>query len=55
LKIEVHKLKGVKWTSSNEKIATVDEKGKVTGVAPGTAIIQTTAGGVTSMCEVTVQ
>ena len=31
------KLKGVKWTSSNEKIATVDEKGKVTGVAPGIA------------------
>ena len=30
---------GVTWSSSNESIATVDENGKVTGVAPGKATI----------------
>ena len=49
------KLKGFKWTSSNEKVATVDDKGKVTGIAPGTVTISTTAGGVTCQCAVTVQ
>jgi hypothetical protein len=31
--------KGVKWSSSNEKVATVDEKGKVTAVGLGNATI----------------
>lgn len=31
--------KDVKWTSSNEKIATVDDNGKVTAISGGTAII----------------
>ena len=33
----------VTWTSSNEEVATVDGNGKVTAVAPGTAIITATS------------
>lgn len=44
------------WTSSNENVATVDENGKVTAVAGGTAVITCTAksGGKKATCNVTV-
>lgn len=45
------------WTSSNESIATVDQNGKVTPVAPGTATITATAkdgSNVSGSCKVTV-
>ena len=45
------------WTSSNEAIATVDQSGKVTPVAPGTATITATAkdgSNVSGSCKVTV-
>jgi hypothetical protein len=47
----------VTWTSSDEKVATVDEDGKVTAVAAGTATITCTAtdgSGVSATCKVTV-
>ena len=48
--------KTVKWASSDAKIATVDQNGKVTGVAAGTATITATTedGGKTATCKVTV-
>lgn len=45
----------VKWESLNETIATVDENGVVTAVAPGTAIIRATLGGKTADCTVNVK
>ncbi|MBP5725152.1 MAG: Ig-like domain-containing protein [Bacteroidales bacterium] len=47
--------KNVTWTSSNDKIATVDQTGKVTAVAAGTATITVTTedGGKTATCVVT--
>ena len=45
------------WTSSNEKVATVDENGLITAVGNGTALITVTAadgGGAYAECEVTV-
>ncbi len=50
--------KAVAWTSSNTSIATVDNSGKVTGVAAGTATItatSTTDASITASCAVTVQ
>lgn len=50
--------KAVSWTSSNNSIATVDNSGKVTGVAAGTATItatSTTDNTITASCSVTVQ
>lgn len=44
----------VNWKSSNEKIATVDAQGVVTGVAFGTAKITVTGGGFTASCTVNV-
>ena len=46
----------VTWESSNPSVATVDESGKVTAIAPGTAIITATTadGGKTATCSVTV-
>ena len=47
----------VTWSSSNTAVVTVDAQGKVTAVAPGTAIITATANdgsGVSASCEVTV-
>ena len=44
----------VLWTSSDETKATVDQSGKVTGVAAGTAIILAEAGGAKAFCVVTV-
>lgn len=46
--------KAVKWTSSDNAKATVDDKGKVTAVAAGTATITAKAGGKTATCIVTV-
>lgn len=49
------KNKTVIWKSSDEAIATVDSKGKVTGVAPGKATITAIASsGKTAKCKVTV-
>lgn len=42
------------WKSDNEKVATVDENGKVTAVDVGTTIITATAGNVSATCTVTV-
>ncbi len=50
--------KAVNWTSSNTSVATVDNSGKVTGVAAGTATItatSTTDASITASCNVTVQ
>lgn len=45
----------VTWASSDPAVATVDDAGKVTGVAVGTAIITATAGNdITGSCTVTV-
>ena len=46
----------VTWTSSNTSVATVDQNGKVTGVAAGTAdiTVTTTDGGYQSVCTVTI-
>ena len=53
--------KTVAWSSSDDKVATVDENGKVTAVGKGTATITATTNGtnkdgekVTATCEVTV-
>ncbi len=51
-------LQTVQWSSSNEAAATVDQTGKITAVAPGTATITATANdgsGVGAQCEVTVE
>ena len=49
--------KAVTWTSSNSTVATVDQNGVVTAVAPGTATITVTTvdGGFTAICTVTVR
>ncbi len=44
----------VTLTSSNEKVATVNNFGRVTGVAPGTATITATCGSVTASTKITV-
>lgn len=44
----------VTWTSSDTKVATVDENGKVTAVAAGSATIMAKAGDQTSTCSVVV-
>ncbi|MDR1465334.1 MAG: InlB B-repeat-containing protein [Oscillospiraceae bacterium] len=48
--------KAVTWSSSNPGIVTVDASGKVTAVAPGTAVVAVTTvvGGKTDSCTVTV-
>lgn len=42
----------IKWTSSDEKIATVSDNGTVTAVAPGNATITATAGDLSAKCVV---
>jgi uncharacterized protein (TIGR02145 family) len=44
--------KNVTWTSNNTFVATVDNAGKVTAVAKGTATITAQAGDVTAICDV---
>ena len=47
--------KTITWTSTDTNVATVNEKGEVTGVAEGTATITaTSANGKTATCSVTV-
>ena len=46
--------KTVKWSSSNEYIASVDQNGKVNAVQEGTANITAEAGGKTAVCMVAV-
>ena len=46
----------IEWTSSDESIATVDESGLVTAIAPGECdVTATCAGGYEDRCSVTVQ
>ena len=50
--------KTLTWSSSNPSVATVDNTGKVTAIASGTATIAATANdgsGVSAQCEVTVE
>ena len=49
--------KGIKWSSSNTKIAAVDKNGKVKALQNGTATIKATAkdgSGVSASCKITV-
>lgn len=47
-------IKAVKWTSSNDKIATVGADGTIKAVAEGSATITATSGTFTSTIAVTV-
>ena len=47
--------KTVTWTTSNDKVATVDNNGVVTAVGKGTATITAAADGKTATCTVTVK
>lgn len=47
--------KKVKWSSSDKKVAKVTQKGKVTALKKGTAIITAKAGGKKYTCKVTVR
>ena len=44
----------VEWSSSDEKVASVDKNGIVTGISEGKAVITVKAGDVFAECEVTV-
>lgn len=48
--------KSIVWSSSNTRVAVVDQTGKVTGVGSGTAVITAKAkvGGVSAQCVVTI-
>lgn len=47
-------LSAITWSSDDETVATVDENGVVTAVAPGSATITAEANGETATCAVTV-
>lgn len=51
---EVLNSSNIVWTSSNEKVATVDTKGKVQALTPGYTIITASINGKSSTCKVTV-
>lgn len=44
----------MKWSSSDDSVATVDENGLVSSVYDGTAVITATCGNVSATCKVTV-
>lgn len=46
--------RSILWSSSNDGVATVDEGGRIRGVAPGRATISASSGSVTGRVEVTV-
>ena len=46
--------KHVQWTSSNEKVVTVDEEGNISAVGNGEAEVKAVAGGKEAICKVTV-
>lgn len=45
---------GVIWSSNDHSVVTIDQNGRITAVAPGTAVITVTAGAHTASCTVTV-
>lgn len=47
-------LTGLKWISENEKVATVDNTGKVTAVGGGVTNVKVTKGNLSATCKVTV-
>lgn len=60
IKLEVNtlpsdaKAKSTTWTSSNSKVAVVDNNGLVTSIAPGTAVITVNVDGVKTTCIIVV-
>lgn len=48
-------LPSLKWTSSNNKVASVDKNGQVTTVGPGDVIITVSGGGYSASCSFTVK
>lgn len=49
------KSKPITWSTSNAKVATVDQKGKVKAVGKGSAIITAEVDGIKTKCKVTVK
>ena len=47
--------KNIKWSSSDEGVATVDSNGKITAVGAGSTVITASVGGKTAKCKVTVE
>ena len=43
---------GVRWSSSDEGVVTVDNNGEVTGISPGEAFVSCENGGVTLTCHI---
>ena len=54
LAITAYNVSSVTWKSSNTSVATVDNRGVVTAVAPGNAVITATSGGNSGTCNVKV-
>lgn len=55
LKTNAGKKDVVTWSSSDDTVITVDEKGKVTAVGAGTAVIHASLNDTTDTCEITVK